>query len=120
MNYEKIVVTIAVLTFLFANGLNPARTREKNWPDNEKERARQEIVLTAIEEEDYKKWRQIIGPDSWIGRKIDQKSFNLFVETRRLARSGQYGEALDKSEKLKKDLRLSQEEFEQIASLVIV
>lgn len=96
-NYEKVIVAIAVLTFVFTVGIGYSRAGEAG-PDPGARAAGSldnEIILETIEDKSYEKWRDLVKPRNRLADLVSREDFLLFVEAREAARGGEYEKALE-------------------------
>jgi len=116
MNYEKVIMAVAVLTFIFSAGLSGVQAKSLDSdPDTEQ---RTELILESFESSDYDRWQKLVNPNSNLARSINEDNFSSFIEARKLARQGKYEEFLQSYENLKENLGLSDEDVEKVAAFL--
>lgn len=102
--YKQITITLAILTFILSAGASTSNaSSSKRNNDDEKEKQAYELLLT-FEEGDYEEWKKIIGVNSNLAKLISKDHFYKFLESRELARSGQYDLAIKKSNALIREI----------------
>ena len=111
--YKKVAINIAFLTMLLSVGLRAnyfldsdqdLEVNLNNKEASKSSQARQEKILTTLENSDYQAWKKIIGQNNKVSQVIDESAFNNFVSARIAARSGEYDKAIEITENLKKDV----------------
>jgi hypothetical protein len=115
MNYEKIITTMAVLTFIFTAGLSAEQAKaSQDETVSQDIIARAEIVLESLEEADFENWSKRVSVKK-LPVKVNKDDFQLFIKARKLARNGEYEASMAICAELKSRLKLSDREFNQIA-----
>ncbi len=117
MKYHKIIIAIAVLTFVFSAG-SVVQAKALSDLDNELPQfaQRSELILESIESGSYDTWRKLVNPNSKIAKKVDNDDFDKFIQARILAREGKYQQALALYDYLRIRLNLGNNEVKNIIS----
>lgn len=106
--YEKAIIAIAVLTFIFSAGISSVQAQtDKILDDNLDDEYRTEQLLGSFEDSDYDNWLKFVNPNSNLAKKISKEDFELFMQARKLARQGKYEDTLHLYHDLKTHLKLS-------------
>jgi len=104
--YQKAAIIIAMLTLVMSSNISavyasPAETEQlisnffqEEWED----------FLETFEDDDYNKWKKIVGENSKIVKIITREKFAQFIKARELARQGKYEESISLADELKKDI----------------
>jgi hypothetical protein len=118
MKYEKMIVAMAVLTFVFSAGLSSVQAMVAKGMAEEllRDVERAELILESIEYGSYESWRKLVNNNSKIAKKVCEEDFNEFVRARKLARQGKYEEALNLCDDLKAKLSLDDRDVSNIVS----
>ncbi len=119
MKYKKVIITIAVLNFVFSAGMFSVQARSvRNLENEQEDEQRAELIMESIENNNYESWRKLLGSNTQIAKIIGPKEFDDFVKIRNLARQTKYKEAMDIYKGLKSRLNLSNNEINKIAQLI--
>lgn len=117
--YEKVIVTIAVLTFVFSAGMSNVQAQtDVIMPDEIGNERRAEYILESLEESDYDNWKRFVNPNSKLAQKVTRDVFQKFTHARELARQGRYDEALLECERVAPYLDLNEKEVGKIISVL--
>jgi len=119
MKYEKVIMAIAVLSFVFSAGISSIQTRAmRDLEDRQEDDQKIELIMESIENNSYETWQKLVNPNSKIAKIIGPEEFNKFVKTRTLARQTKYKEAIDTYEKLKISLGLDNDDVDRIVGMI--
>lgn len=103
--YKQAALSIAFLTFVFSGGLTTGYIGASRGTDNKDESGREEIILDCFENDDYYAWKKYLPKKSKIQNIISKADFEKFISVRKLARRGEYDEAIELSKKLEDKIK---------------
>jgi hypothetical protein len=114
--YKKAAINIAFLTMILSVGINSAYLSgfdsdvEADLDLNSGKipkysQDKQEKIINAFENNDYQAWKKIIGRNKRVNNLVDESIFQNFALARKIARNGQYDQAIEMTEKLKQNVK---------------
>lgn len=117
--YEKVIITIAVLTFVFSAGMSNVQAQtDVIIPDEIGNEVRAEYILESLEDSDYDDWKRLVNPNSKLAQKVTKEVFQKFTHARELARQGRYNKALWECERVASYLDLNEKETGKIINIL--
>ena len=104
--YKKVIINLAILTFLLSAGATTAYANPDEYNDNSDtdiyKRAR---VLETFENGDYAAWKRTMRRQGGYIDFVNKEQFDKFIQARKLARSGKYSEAVVLGEELEIEIK---------------
>jgi hypothetical protein len=103
--YRKAAINIAFLTIILTSGTYSGLAKLTNNSENDKDQSRQEAILETFENDDFTEWKRIVGQKEEITHLVDENDFHVFVAARKIARAGNYDQAIKLTKKLEQKLK---------------
>ncbi len=106
--YQKVAITMAVLTLAISinvSAIYASPTEAEQMMTNFFQQEEQRDILEAFEDNDYEKWKKMVGVNSKIAKIVTKEKFNAFIKARAFARQGRYEEAVKLADELKKEIQ---------------
>jgi hypothetical protein len=109
--WKKAAINIAMLTMILTTGIinsYPSVVDGDQDLDNQKaskySQVKKERATEAFEDNDYQAWKEAVGSKSKLSNAVKELDFQNFVAARTAARNGRYEEAIQITERLKKEI----------------